>query len=302
MSAELFILLIVTFKQYNRVYVWSILITIIGVILYTTAILFVNFENNASPVAIVTILNTGVVASLLGYLLVLWSRLHLVIGHKPRLLKGILVLVIFSSLTSAAITFAIGYGLDYRHPKSFYVRKLVHSIQGFVFAAQETIISGVYIYQTARFLKSGYAFRVRKIVGTLVIIQFVCIGLNAGFIVISYTKGVRLAAVFQPMEITIKLRLEFVVLNQLKSLVKGGLNSSLRLTSVALPQELDIEKRSNSYPTDEGLLSCPIQSIRGTDHPISAPHADSEITSLRKSNFNHTVRADQEIDCISQIK
>jgi hypothetical protein len=281
MSAELLILVLTTFKRYNRVYVWSILATIIGAVLYATAFLFVNFKSNASPIAIITVLNTGVVASLMGYLIVLWSRLHLVIGHKPRLLKLILALVIFSSLGSAAITFAIGYGLDYRHPKSFYVRKLVHSIEGFVFAAQETVISGVYIYQTARFLNSGYAFHIRGVIGTLIMIQFICIGLDAGFIAISYTKGVRLAGVFQPMAITIKLRLEFVVLNQLKLLVKSGLNTSLKVASTALTQTLGIERDVQR---------------------IEARRRDPQVTTLSRSSVDHELRDDQDTDCISPIK
>ena len=186
MCIELFVLVYVTFKRHSGLYFWSIIITTMGLVLQTTGYILKEFKNDCPAVLVTIICKTGWVANVTGFSLVLWSRLHLVV-RNPRVLRLVLIMIIVDGILLHTPVVVFEFGLISHH-HSAYVRpmEIMERIQQTIFTCQETIISGLYIYHTARFLNSGYASHTRKVIGLLVTVQTLVILLDAGLTTFDY--------------------------------------------------------------------------------------------------------------------
>jgi hypothetical protein len=257
MGMELLILVFLTFKRYNGLYFWTLITSTVGILIYNTAIIFVNFETPVSANATTITINIGWAITTLSYPLVLWSRLHLVIGHRPRLLKAILASILFVAIGSEATTLSVTWGVVFKHPELYHVQEVVNHVEGVIIGVQQLLISFVYIYQTAKFLKGGYAVHTKKVIGLLLVVQLLCICGDVGSEYQNFSKRLRWAAVTEPAVLSLKLRLEFIVLNQLRSIVKRGLAPGLSLGSA--PQH------SSSRPHIDGIgVATPLVEPTGT--------------------------------------
>ena len=109
------------------------------------------------------------------------------------------------------------------HPKwkSFYV--VMEKLQIVGFTVQETIISGIYIYKAWTMVKESYNDHTKQCIRVLMLVQIACILLDIPFIVLAYTDIFLLKATLTSFGYAIKLKLEFLVLNQLVSIVKNGI-------------------------------------------------------------------------------
>ncbi|KAH7110065.1 hypothetical protein B0J11DRAFT_207465 [Dendryphion nanum] len=227
MSIELLVLVYVTFKRHTGIYFWSIIITTIGIILQTTGYLMKEFAHDSPRVLTTIICKVGWVSNVTGFAIVLWSRLHLVVNN-PRVLKGILAMIIINGIVMHTPIVIFEFGLISKHHNVF-IRpmEIMERIQQTVFSLQETIISGLYIYHTARFLNGGYASRTRNVVRLLASVQALVIALDAGLTAFDYKNMLTLKCSIHPFVYALKLKLEFIVLNQLLAIVKKGLAPGL---------------------------------------------------------------------------
>ncbi|PVH81814.1 hypothetical protein DL98DRAFT_350197, partial [Cadophora sp. DSE1049] len=220
MSIELLLLVYVTFKRHTGVYFWSIIITTIGIVLQTTGYILKSFENSWPVVLVVIICKVGWVANVTGFSIVLWSRLHLVV-RNPRILKWLLVIILIDGLVCHTPVVVFEFGLMTKHHDTYYrPMQIMERIQQTVFTLQETAMSCLYIYHTRKFLKIGYPMKTRKVIGLLLLVQLLVIALDAVLTLFDYTDKFTLKCTLHPLVYSIKLKLEFIVLNQLQSLVK----------------------------------------------------------------------------------
>lgn len=231
MSLELFVLVFLTFRQRRGLYFHSIIITTLGIILQTTGYLLKAFENTWPPVLVTIICKLGWVSNVTGFSLVLWSRLHLVVT-SPQVLKWILVMIIFNAVTLhtpiVVFEFALMSHVQSIREKFLFPMEIMERIQQTIFTLQEVIISGLYIYHTARFLHDGFTSRTRRVVGMLIGVQVIAICFDAGLTAFDYMNMFTLKCTLHPFVYSVKLKLEFIVLNQLLTIVKKGLISGLR--------------------------------------------------------------------------
>lgn len=109
-----------------------------------------------------------------------------------------------------------------------YPMEVMERIQQTVFTLQEVIISGLYIYHTARFLNDGFESRTRRVVALLIGVQVIAISFDAGLTAFDYMNMFTLKCTLHPFVYSVKLKLEFIVLNQLLTIVKKGLAPGLR--------------------------------------------------------------------------
>jgi hypothetical protein len=223
------LLVYATFQRCSGLYFTSIVVSIIGILLYTTGYILSKFENNAPLILVLCISISGWVLNLTGFSLVLWSRLHLVVNHS-RTLKAVLAMIIINSLCCHTTTIVLTFRLVPKHSaRDVHMMKVMESIEQVVFATQETIISSLYIYHTARFLRSGYAIHTRKVIGMLLCIQILVVAFDVIVTVLLFTDRLTLGAVLHPFFNSIKLKSEFLVLNQLQTLVREGSEPGLNL-------------------------------------------------------------------------
>jgi hypothetical protein len=237
MCIELLVLVYVTFKRHSGVYFWSIIVTTLGLILQTTGYILKSFENSAPDVLTTIICKIGWVANVTGFAIVLWSRLHLVV-NSDRLLKIILVIICINGLICHVPIIVCEFGLLTKNRQPYYEVMLVYEkIQQTIFTVQETAISSMYIYYTARFLSNGYTMQTRKVVSLLVAVQVTVVALDILLTVIDFNDMFTLKCTIHPFVYSVKLKLEFIVLNQLQQIVKRGLAPGLNLKSLESSSE-----------------------------------------------------------------
>jgi hypothetical protein len=253
MSIELLVLVYVTFKRHNGLYFWSIIVTTVGIILQTTGYILKNFENNSPLILTVIICKVGWVSNVTGFAIVLWSRLHLVVTH-PQILKSFLIMIVVNGLVCHTPIVVFEFGLNFAPNHQTYYRGMqaMERIQQTIFTIQETVISSLYIYHTARFLKSGSTMHVRKIIGVLVCVQVLVISLDIMLTYFDYTDKFMLKCTIHPLVYAVKLKLEFIVLNQLQTLVGRGLTTGLHLPSL---QNIDFNSDEASSGQDSPSTS-----------------------------------------------
>jgi hypothetical protein len=223
MSIELLVLVYVTFKRHSGLYFWSIIITTLGIIFQTTGYLIKEFAHASPPILTTIICKIGWVSNVTGFSIVLWSRLHLVVSDK-RILRGVLIMILLNGVLMHTPIIVFEFGLISKHHAS-YMRpmEIMERLQQTVFTLQESIISILYIFHTYRFLNSGYALHTRKVVGLLVLVQVGVVAFDAGLTAFDYKNMFTLKCTIHPFVYALKLKLEFIVLNQLLALVRNGL-------------------------------------------------------------------------------
>ncbi|XMA12835.1 hypothetical protein WAI453_005626 [Rhynchosporium graminicola] len=254
MSIEVLVLVYVTFKRHAGIYFWSIIFTTIGIILQTTGYILLSFENTWPVILVVVICKIGWIMNVTGFSIVLWSRLHLVV-RSQRILKWLLVIILIDGLVCHTPIAVFEFGLMTRNHNTYYrPMQIMERIQQTVFTIQETIMSCLYIYHTRKFLKIGYPMQTRKVVGLLLLVQLLVIALDVILTLFDYTDKFTLKCTVHPLVYAIKLKLEFIVLNQLQSLVKRGLTPGLG-AAPSLEDAKSSENRPSLSPTQSPFPS-----------------------------------------------
>ncbi|KAF2730247.1 hypothetical protein EJ04DRAFT_400110, partial [Polyplosphaeria fusca] len=222
MSIELLVLVYATFRRHSGLYFWSIVITTIGLVLQTTGYILKEFAPTCPAILTTIICKVGWISNVTGFSVVLWSRLHLIVNN-PRILKAVLAMIIFDGICLHTPVVVFEFGLISKHHSTFmYPMEIMERIQQTIFTLQETIISGLYMFYTVRFLNDGYASHTRKVIRMLVCVQALVILFDGGLTAFDYKNMFTLKCTLHPFVYALKLKLEFIVLNQLLSIARKG--------------------------------------------------------------------------------
>ncbi|KAH7112707.1 hypothetical protein EDB81DRAFT_922788, partial [Dactylonectria macrodidyma] len=91
------------------------------------------------------------------------------------------------------------------------------------FSIQESIISGLYIWEASRGLEAIFAMKkiaARKVIRELIIVNVLVVLLDISLIITQYLDHFQIATTYKPVVYSIKLKMEFFVLNRLLLLVR----------------------------------------------------------------------------------
>ncbi|KAL4808103.1 hypothetical protein BDV18DRAFT_158218 [Aspergillus unguis] len=223
-SIELIILTLATFKKYQGVYFWSLLISSCSLIvncLGWTLTFFVDVTDYVS----ITIVLLGWYCLTTGHSMVLWSRLHLVL-QSPKMLRWLLYLIIFDAIilqipTTVLLYGTVSYDLSVQ-PTFSNAYSIIERIQLVVFALQEVLLSSIYIWETTKLLRLRPQHTHRIILTQLLIINIIILGLDIVVVVFQYAGLFALQVCFKPVAYSIKLRLEYAILGRLVEVAKGA--------------------------------------------------------------------------------
>ncbi|KAF7502038.1 hypothetical protein GJ744_008478 [Endocarpon pusillum] len=155
-----------------------------------------------------------------GFSIVLYSRLHLVIRNQTALRLVLTVVIIDAFLFHTPIAVIVLGQSTGRFQSWDKYLDIFERFQILGFTIQESLISGTYIWTTARFLKSSYNKRLREVMFLLILTQLVVITMDIALILIDYIGYFTLKAALHPLAYAIKLKVEFAVLNLLLSLFR----------------------------------------------------------------------------------
>jgi hypothetical protein len=221
MSLELSVQLYFKFRRHHGLYFWSICAVSCGVALHATGLLLKLLVPGVNLVGVTAMAKIGWVLDTTGFSIVLYSRLNLVV-RNPRVLRIVLAMIITNAFIfhTPIIVLLMGLSVGHTSWKQYIVP--FEWIQVVGFTVQETTISGMYIWKTAKFLKAGYDHELRKVVVLLITVQAVVVLMDLALITIDGIGYFTLKAVIHPFSYAVKLKLEFAVLNLLLGIVKKG--------------------------------------------------------------------------------
>lgn len=158
------------------------------------------------------------------------------------------------------------------------------------FTIQEFIISGLYLYETRKILRPGKMFqkkKTRQVFHHLIWVNVFIIILDIALLSTEYAGLFSIQTVFKAAVYSVKLRFEFVVLNQLMDLVSGrtsafdlsgdrhtgpsGANASAKDTSRSAQQNLQLNSMNGLGPQSPNHTYSVFASKGIQSDPVSEP-------------------------------
>jgi hypothetical protein len=209
-----------TFKHYRGLYFWSMQVASWGILLHAipAMVRFVSVAPNL-PMSIPFII--GWYAMVTGQALVLYSRLHLVVSDINNL-SWVLWMIIINALILHIPMTVLFFGLSQNNAALARPAAIFDRIQLTGFCIQDFIISGIYIREALRALGPVLEVRGkegRKVVVHLIWVNVLVVILNCLLLITEY-KLHYIQVSFKTVVYSIKLKLEFSVLNRLRSLTR----------------------------------------------------------------------------------
>lgn len=175
------------------------------------------------------------------------------------------------------------------------VFNVMERIQLAIFCVQEFIISTVYIYYTVKLLGSIYHSKTRTVMFQLILINGLCLGMDVILIGLEYSNNYVGETSIKGMLYSIKLKLEFAVLNQLVSLTRAGFTEE-RLQRFEDPnQPHELRNRTARSSAEEGMF--PSRTTRIFRGSIS-----KNVRRPSQSQQMNRIFQTQQVDVISEPK
>ncbi|KAH7067338.1 hypothetical protein BKA63DRAFT_424553 [Paraphoma chrysanthemicola] len=221
---ELTFLIFAIFKRRQGLYFWSLLVATWGIVPHALGFVFKFFEVISISVISSAIVAVGWPCMVTGQSLVLYSRLHLVAQHQSTL-HWVLGMIIFNAVTLHIPVIALALSTEATQSAQIIRVFMVYDkVQLVVFFVQEAIISIIYIYETIRLLGDGdrpNGRPLRKLLGHLLLVNAVVLILDATLVVTQFTGYYQIQTTYKTAVYSVKLKIEFSVLNSLIRIVKN---------------------------------------------------------------------------------
>ncbi|KAF2685156.1 hypothetical protein K458DRAFT_388047 [Lentithecium fluviatile CBS 122367] len=235
--AELTVLIQSFFKRYAGFYYYSLLVATWGIFFHGLG-MFLKFYHINESMAGDNIANTVIVwvgwcMMVTGQSIVLYSRLHLV-ANAPWT-RWILVMICIDGvvlhLSTGVLTFLTNCTNDPERWIPAY--SVVEKIQVTCFFLQEVVLSSIYIWKTAAMLrqegpifnskKNARGSRGRKVLVHTIVMSVIIICLDITLLGLEFAGLYDIQTSFKGAVYSVKLKMEFTILNQLMNLVRGNL-------------------------------------------------------------------------------
>lgn len=219
---ELNLSVYMTFKRKRGLYFWSVFASIWGIAIHSVAFILKLYGVVTIYQITVTLITIGWYTMVTGQSLVLYSRLHLIV-QEPKVIRAVLIMIIFNAVTMHFPTTVLTYGSNSPEWRRFIDGfRVMEKLQMTVFCVQELIISGIYIWATVRFLRPVYRRHIRSVMLQLLWINVAIILMDIGMLTMEYLGKYFLEAVMKGAIYSVKLKLEFAVLNQLMQIASSS--------------------------------------------------------------------------------
>lgn len=219
---ELNLAVYMTFRRKSGLYFWSVVACIWGIAVHSAAFILKLYGVITVYQVTVTVITVGWYAMVTGQALVLYSRLHLIV-YEPRVIRAVLAMIVFNAVCMHVPTTILTYGSNspqWRHYIAGF--RVMEKLQMTMFSVQELAISAIYIWATLQFLRPVYRRHVRSVMLQLLWINVAIIAMDLAMLTMEYLGKYFLEAVMKGAVYSVKLKLEFAVLNQLMQLATSS--------------------------------------------------------------------------------
>ena len=220
-ATELLVLILVTFKKYSGLYFWSLTVSSWGVVFYGIGFLFKFFQIISNDYVNVVLITIGWWAMVTGQSVVLFSRLHLICLNE-KLLRRILWMIIIDAIVLHIPTTVLTFGSNADTNTQNFVHgyNVMEKIQMTGFCLQEFIISGIYLWECVKFLRTDDQGKSRKTLYGLFYINMIIVIMDITLLGLEFANLYILEIVTKGMVYSVKLKLEFAILGKLVQYVK----------------------------------------------------------------------------------
>jgi len=227
-----------TFRRRVGLYFWSLLIASWGIPIHATGFLLKFFQVCTNEYVNVGLIVVGWYAMVTGQSIVLYSRLHLIV-QDARKIRWILAMIVVDFFLFHIPPTILLFGSNSSNPKPFLTPFAVYEkIQITAFSTQEFIISALYIWEARKMLQSLANIKreeARKVMIHLILVNILMILMDITLLGTEYANEYSIETTYKSTLYSIKLKLEFAILNRLRTLVKSRHQSTLSGGSPNLP-------------------------------------------------------------------
>jgi hypothetical protein len=221
-SLELLISLFSRFRRHRGLYFWSMLIATLGIVLHSIVVLL-RYHGLGPNFALAVLTCLGWYSMVTGQSVVLYSRLHLVVPYKEKT-RWVLTMIIVNFFILHIPVTILFLGSNSRESGSFIKAfQIYERIQLAGFCIQESAISGFYIWEAMQGLNWVFAVKgpkERRIIRQLIVVNVLAILLDASLLATQYTDNFQIQTTYKPVVYSIKLKMEFIILNRLVRLLQ----------------------------------------------------------------------------------
>ncbi|KAF2820425.1 hypothetical protein CC86DRAFT_429166 [Ophiobolus disseminans] len=242
-TVSLTIRILTVLKRRSGLYFYSLIVASWGIAIRQIGILTIYLAPNCPWVVRRMLVETGWVAMVSGFSVVLYSRLSIVL-HSQSTRRAVLAMILFNGIVWHPLVITINAGIRYlknteqtdRIPAWQRVHDPIEKIQIIMFSAQEIAISFFYVRAAYRYIHSGFAKKdkVRGAMCLLILVQIVIISLDVTIVSLNLLGYLRLKTFIHSFVYVVKLELEFVTLNQLVEFSKLGMTGALSWNTTAV--------------------------------------------------------------------
>jgi hypothetical protein len=222
---ELNFMIFSTFKRRSGLYFWSMIVATWSIVPYSLGFTFKFFQVMKPSYILVTIAYSGWCFMVTGQSLVLYSRLHLVV-RSERKLRWVLYMIILDTIICDVPVGVFAYGSYSKNPARYVaLYSIYEKVQVTIYFLQEGIISGLYVFETLRILRESVNIRrnsPRKVMKHLIYMNLFIIIFDLTLLSTEYAGYYNIQTTYKAALYSIKLKIEFRILNQLLNHVKQG--------------------------------------------------------------------------------
>jgi hypothetical protein len=265
-----------TFQRRVGVYFWSLLIASWGIVFHAVGFLLKFFRLCTNDYVNVGLIVVGWYAMVTGQSIVLYSRLHLIVpdGRKIRWILGLIVVNFFFFHIPPTILL---FGSNSPNPAPFLEPFAVYEkIQITAFSTQEFLISALYIWEARKMLQSLANIKReegRSVMVHLILVNILMILMDVTLLGTEYANQYSIETTYKSTLYSIKLKLEFSILNRLRALVKSRNQSTLSSDPPNAPIPSFVTRSTNprlgERPGDDSRIFLTQPSFNGTSQEYS---------------------------------
>ena len=226
-SFEVLALAFTTFRKYDTLYFWSICGCAFGCILFAGGFLdlfYFLYLPNSTIYRPLFILTFGWYGMVTGFALVMYSRLYLVMVPKQYIqyVKYFIIYnIIFSHFPTTVLTFGANiYPLDEQWVFGYAV---MEKIQMTFFCIQEVILGALYLNYTR---KLRFNKKVTALVRQTLYINVIVLCLDISMLICEYANLYHYQIMLKVVVYSVKLKLEFFILNILSKSLRQDNNGT----------------------------------------------------------------------------
>ncbi|KAK2057289.1 integral membrane protein [Colletotrichum caudatum] len=219
---EIYVLIFTTFRRRSGRYFWSLLVANTGILFHACGSLGRFLQPTRTPIP-GAFAHVGWYCMVTGQSVVLWSRLHLVIYNRTTI-RLVLAMIVSSVLLVHVPQTVLFAGVWATNDPVWTGRfKICEKVSLLVFTLQETTITGIFVRAGFRNLKGLFEFKAReaRVLLSFLIAMFALVFLlDVGLVILEYMGLFVFQTSSKPIVYSIKLKVEFAVLQKLLAFTK----------------------------------------------------------------------------------